>query len=137
MIGNRIKELYKALKLTQAQFADIVGVSHSAISHIQSGKNKPSKRLLIAIYAKFPQTNTVWLETGKGEMFVEKEIAGVKESSPGYNACYADPVFKEICRLYHDVPGDLKQEILEYIQFKQSLKQGKPVSGAKRGKRSA
>jgi transcriptional regulator with XRE-family HTH domain len=121
MIGNRIKELYKALQLTQYQFADIVGVSHSAISQIQSGKNKPSKRLLIAIYAKFPRINPAWLESGKGEMFIKDEFPEVvREKAPRYGIpenCPADPVCQQICIYCMGLPPDDRKTTLSLLEI--------------------
>jgi transcriptional regulator with XRE-family HTH domain len=147
MIGKNIKELYNALGITQYQFAKMVGYTHSAISLLESGKTKkPSRGLIAAICSiKWPghgYVNRDWLLTGKGKMFIDEPASAVSESWKGYyhydeSVCKAHPICQEICKLCHETPDDLKKEILEYIQFKQSLKPKRSVTGAKRGRRSA
>jgi len=66
---TRIHRLIGSENLTPTKFADIIGVQRSAISHILSGRNKPSFDLIQKILTKFPRINAEWLITGKGEMY--------------------------------------------------------------------
>lgn len=65
----RINKLIGSENLTPTKFADIIGVQRSAISHILSGRNKPSFDLIQRILTKFPRINAEWLIVGKGEMY--------------------------------------------------------------------
>lgn len=58
---NRIEQLIEALGVTQKEFANQIGVSTATLSHISSGRNKPSLDLVMAILAKHPNVNTDWL----------------------------------------------------------------------------
>lgn len=144
MIAKNIKELYDALKITQYHLAKMTGYTHSNFSRLESGKIKPSRKLIAAICSiNWPghgYVNQDWLLTGKGKMFIDEPALKAKQSQAGYyydaSICKAHPICQEICKLCHDTPDDLKQEILEYIQFKQSLKPKRSVTGAKRGRRS-
>ncbi len=71
-IGKRIKELRKALGLTQTAFAEKLGRSKRSIQEWESGRNEPSERVLRLIEQTF-NVNPEWLREGKGEMFIEKE----------------------------------------------------------------
>ena len=66
---TRIHRLIGSENLTPTKFADIIGVQRSAISHILSGRNKPSFDLIQRILTKFPRVNAEWLIVGKGEMY--------------------------------------------------------------------
>ena len=70
MIGNRIKEVRKALGKTQQDFADTIGLKRNTIAGYEVGDVTPSPRTIVAICDKF-SVNQYWLETGEGEMFVE------------------------------------------------------------------
>ncbi|NPA38031.1 MAG: helix-turn-helix transcriptional regulator [Chlorobi bacterium] len=74
-IRDRIKKLLRDKNLTSAGFADIIGVQRSGISHILSGRNKPSLDVLNKILLSFPDISGDWLITGKGDMY-KKEITG-------------------------------------------------------------
>jgi transcriptional regulator with XRE-family HTH domain len=54
--------------ISPIQFASIIGVQRSGISHILSGRNKPSLDFIQKILAKFPDINADWLVQGIGEM---------------------------------------------------------------------
>jgi transcriptional regulator with XRE-family HTH domain len=55
--------------MNPTRFADKIGVQRSSISHILSGRNKPSYDFLVRIMDGFPQLNAEWLLTGKGKMY--------------------------------------------------------------------
>ncbi len=62
---DRFRILLKDLKLSPAEFADRIGVQRSSISHIISGRNKPSVDFLEKILSVFPDIDIYWLITGK------------------------------------------------------------------------
>lgn len=66
---KRLQKIIDAEKITPARFAELLGVQRSAISHILSGRNKPSFDLIHKIITKFPRINADWLITGNGEMY--------------------------------------------------------------------
>lgn len=76
---KRIKSLISVKNLSPSQFADLLGVQRSNISHILSGRNKPSLDFILKITEHFPSVSIEWLLNGKGEMFLlgEKEIGRI------------------------------------------------------------
>jgi transcriptional regulator with XRE-family HTH domain len=51
--------------LNAAEFADRIGVQRSSISHILSGRNKPSIDFLEKIKTAFPEADLNWLVSGR------------------------------------------------------------------------
>lgn len=78
-MNERIKELRKALGLTQAEFGEKLGVKPSTVTNYESGLRAPSDAMLVSICREYG-VNEVWLRTGIGPMLVprtrEEEIAG-------------------------------------------------------------
>jgi len=72
LIGDKILNLRKTLKLTQEALAQQLGVSQQHISHIENGTKRASRPLIKHLCLLFNTTET-WLSTGKGEMFVSAE----------------------------------------------------------------
>ncbi len=74
-IGDRIKEVRKALNYTQQRFADELGLKQNTVATYEMNKTVPSERTLMDIQEKF-RVNITWLKTGEGEMFnpIEKEV---------------------------------------------------------------
>ncbi|GGG64945.1 helix-turn-helix domain-containing protein [Epilithonimonas arachidiradicis] len=71
--NDRITKVIEYTELTPAEFAEDINVQRSSISHIISGRNKPSLDFITKIKAKFPELEWEWLITGSGEMLVNKE----------------------------------------------------------------
>ena len=71
---NRIKEIRKALNLTQQEFADRLNVKRGAIANYEVGKNNPSNTTISLICRVF-DVDEVWLRTGQGEMFRQRTRA--------------------------------------------------------------
>lgn len=67
---NRIKAIRNALKLSQREFGEKLGVSRDVISNIEYGRVLP-KKLLLRHICQLYKINEHWLETGEGEMFDE------------------------------------------------------------------
>jgi len=79
MLGKRFKELRKELKLTQVALAKRMKVNPSAISQLESGKNRPSMENMLFLWKTFG-VDLHWLITGEGTMFgnEKKELAASK-----------------------------------------------------------
>jgi len=75
---NRIKSLISVKNLTASQFADLLGVQRSNISHLLSGRNKPSLDFVLKIMDHFPNLSMLWLMKGQGEMFAIQDISTTK-----------------------------------------------------------
>ena len=67
-LNERISKVIEYSHLTPSEFADEIDVQRSSISHITSGRNKPSLEFIIKIKSRFPEILWDWLVTGEGEM---------------------------------------------------------------------
>ncbi|WP_340063109.1 helix-turn-helix transcriptional regulator [Ascidiimonas aurantiaca] len=73
---KRLEKIIGYYELSASAFADKVGVQRSSISHIISGRNKPSLDFIMKIIEAFPEVDLYWLLMGKGTFpTVEKKIA--------------------------------------------------------------
>ncbi len=77
--NDRITKVIEFSELSPAEFAEEIGVQRSSISHIISGRNKPSLDFITKIKSKFPDIEWNWLITGTGEMLISKEEAKIVE----------------------------------------------------------
>ncbi len=66
---DRINLLMRAKNLTAKQFAEEIGVQPSGMSHILSGRNKPSLDFIMKVINRFPEIDIHWLLHGTGEMY--------------------------------------------------------------------
>ena len=86
MIGERIKELRKALRLTQAAFAERIGIRQNSVALLEMGRNTPSDQTVAFICREF-RVNEEWLRTGAGDMFVPTPASIVDELAEEYHLC--------------------------------------------------
>ena len=64
-IVKRIIQILEEQQLSSSAFADTIGVQRSSISHVLSGRNKPSLEFIIKTVRAFPAYSTDWLLFGK------------------------------------------------------------------------
>ncbi|GAB3786729.1 helix-turn-helix transcriptional regulator [Spirosoma horti] len=76
-INDKIKQILLDKNLTPSYFADEIGVQRSSISHILSGRNRPSFDIIQKIIRRFPELGYEWI--------MEEESQQVNQStSSGY-----------------------------------------------------
>lgn len=63
-ILDRIKMVMKMNQLNAASFADKIGVQRSSVSHVLTGRNKPSLDFIEKMLNQFPKVNASWLISG-------------------------------------------------------------------------
>lgn len=69
-MNDRIKELRKAMNLSQEKFGELLGITKSGVSDIESGRRKATDQHVIMLANN--GVSEEWLRTGKGSMFIPK-----------------------------------------------------------------
>ena len=84
---ERLIQLLDLEQLSPSKFADLIGVQRSSISHIISGRNKPSFDFLQKTLRAFPGLNASWLLLGEGTMYEQmgRKVAGNLFDTPDSN----------------------------------------------------
>ena len=82
LLAERVKEVMEDLGYTPSSFADTIDVPRPIISHILSGRNKPSLDVIQKILMRFSELNPWWLLTGTGTMkqlnlFSDQELEAI------------------------------------------------------------
>lgn len=103
MIGQRIKERRKELKITQTQIQQETSISSGNLSCIENGKYLPSAVALLEL-SKILDCSVDWLLTGK--------------SSISNNSIFLDTEEKELLNGFRELPEDDREELLCLMQMK-------------------
>lgn len=139
---ERIIKFLSINNLTSTKFADMVGVQRSSISHILSGRNKPSFDFIEKMLIAYPDLNAQWLITGKGNMNTnqpslfnndekriitaqESNIHEIKDNSEGKIDSEKD--LKQSTKEFNNtanIPSDIERVIIFYTNG--SFKEYKP-----------
>ena len=64
----RLSKIMSYYGLSASAFAELIQVQKSSISHVLSGRNKPSLDFILKLNAAFPDLSLYWLLNGVGEM---------------------------------------------------------------------
>lgn len=78
---EKLLKLMKYEKLSSSRLAEILEIQPSSISHILSGRNKPSFDFLVKILRRFPTLNPDWLLLDSDQMYRQcDESAALKDN---------------------------------------------------------
>lgn len=79
LIKDRIAHIIRAKNLTATQFAEMMQIQPSNVSHLLSGRNKPSLDFLIKLKDVFPEYSFDWIILGKKPITLSERPQSVKE----------------------------------------------------------
>jgi transcriptional regulator with XRE-family HTH domain len=63
---KRLEIILDYYNLSASAFADKINVQRSSLSHLLSGRNKPSLDFIIKVIEIFPEVDLYWILNGKG-----------------------------------------------------------------------
>ena len=131
---EKLLNLMKSEQLTASKLAELLDIQPSGISHILSGRNKPSFDLVQKILRRFPRVNPDWLLLDKDEMYrtidIEpqpatsqsistEELDGTMQQSPASvmtapatNSINASTSAQQIAAAYAPKSGNVKRVIV-------------------------
>ena len=78
--SNRLKTIIEFFGESASSFSEKIEAQRSSISHIISGRNKPSLDFILKILKTYPDISLYWLLNGKGKMIENKTVSSI--SSP-------------------------------------------------------
>lgn len=78
---DRIQKIIENYNLTSNSFAHEIEVNRSTISHILTGRNKPSIEVVQKILKRFNSISSDWLLLGNGNMEISNNNNNVQSKS--------------------------------------------------------
>ena len=127
-IGNRIKELRKALGMNQTEFGDSLFSKQSTVTGWERGIRYPSNNIINSICTLY-NVNESWLRDGSGPMFLEKSIDEELAEFFGSISGLDDGFKKRFIRILAELPPDW-WEILEAAVIREAEKNKAPEDPA-------
>jgi len=94
--AKRIKKIILFYGISAAQLADKIGVQRSSISHLLSGRNKPSLDFVMKIVKAYDAIDLYWLLNGKGRFpKLDKSETAILEASEEIKKPQSDLLLSE------------------------------------------
>jgi transcriptional regulator with XRE-family HTH domain len=78
---KRLEIILEYYSLNASSFADKIGVQRSSLSHLLSGRNKPSLDFILKIIDIFPDVDLYWILNGRGSFPRKVEQLGRREKT--------------------------------------------------------
>ena len=113
-MNERIKELRKALGLTQQEFSDKIGVKRNTIAQYESGRNAPIDAVISLICREF-NVSEEWLRTGTGDMWVKVDADQELQDIFAQITLSGDELITRIIKSYWHLSDDDKASIRKLI----------------------
>jgi DNA-binding XRE family transcriptional regulator len=63
---EKLEKILAYFQLSASAFADKIGVQRSSLSHLLSGRNKPSLEFAVKVAETFPEVDLYWFLMNKG-----------------------------------------------------------------------
>lgn len=118
--GERVKQVRKSLGLTMEKFGERLGVTKTAISLIESGKNNVTDANVKSICREF-NVDYIWLATGDGEMFAhmsrEELVADIVGKAIGSDNVTAQSAFIALGELDESEWDVIKKVVLRMAEL--------------------
>jgi transcriptional regulator with XRE-family HTH domain len=111
---KRLEIILDYYGLNASSFADKIGVQRSSLSHLLSGRNKPSLDFILKILDVFPDVDLYWILNGKGTFPKNTEQINKKEN-----------VFEEVVK--QNIPAPLNNESIPENLFSE-IKNTNPIN---------
>lgn len=108
----RLKQLLEHLGMASSAFAQSIDVNRSSISHLLSGRNKPSLDVIIKILERYPEVNLYWLLNGKGELATKPNPEPVDKQDPMQTA--PSEVISKLVGNQDVAQGDVERIVIFY-----------------------
>lgn len=117
--AKRLNILMDYYEISAALLAEKIEVQRSSISHILSGRNKPSLEFVLKILKAFPEVELYWLLNGVGHF--PKQIE-TKEASPTLFSSVETPEVKKnepkpaVRQINHEIENERKENSDQEIE---------------------
>jgi len=82
---KRLEMILDYYGINASAFADKIGVQRSSLSHLLSGRNKPSLDFILKILDVYPEVDLYWILNGKGNFPKNNEISSPLEPTTSFS----------------------------------------------------
>ena len=107
-IKDRLAHILRAKNLTASQFAELMEIQPSNVSHLLNGRNKPSLDFLMKLKEIFPEYSFDWIIMGKKPITINE----------------ANPVVNDNQEIKFD--DDIEARVIEFDDIDEHINEQKP-----------
>jgi len=90
--SKRLQKIIDFYDLNATSFSEKITFNRSTISHLLSGRNKPSLEFVIKVLEAFPEVDLYWLLNGKGSFPTDSIKQSPKNNSSSSKSDTPEPI---------------------------------------------
>lgn len=115
--SERLRSIRRTLKMTQAEFADIINSSNGHVSDMEKGRKNITDSTMDLLELK-KNVSIEWLKTGEGEMF--RQLPEEDETAAYVSDLLEDPenplyiIIKEIMHTYDELSPKSQEALRDF-----------------------
>ena len=120
---KRLEIILDYYSINASTFADKIGVQRSSLSHLLSGRNKPSLDFILKILEEYPDVDLYWILNGKGnfpkngdtDLVVENSITPelkLNHTTPTASSSIPENLFSQNKNDEESLPPNVESEII-------------------------
>lgn len=111
-MNNRFKEIREKLGFSQEKFGEIIGLSKSGISNIESGQRNVTDKHIKLLCSEL-NINPDWLRTGEGKMFNESDEFSLDEYAKQNKLTALE---FDILKTYMELDSDVRKNLMSNLK---------------------
>ncbi len=109
---DRIRKIRKEANLTQAKFAERLGLKRNTIATYETGKSEPMDNIIVSICREFG-INEEWLRFGTGPMFVQPDTFSLDDFVKSKGATDLE---LEIMKTYFELDPKIRKTAMDHFK---------------------
>lgn len=109
LLKDRLAHILRAKNLTASQFAELMKIQPSNVSHLLNGRNKPSLEFLIRLKEVFPEYSFDWIIMGKKPITINEPNPGVSGENELKFENTSDNIVDEFVSFDDDIDDEVKE----------------------------
>ncbi len=118
--SKKLNQIFEYYNLNASSFADKIGVQRSSLSHLLSGRNKPSLDFILRIVDIFPEVDLYWI--------LKNEGAFPKDNTPPTPTIIQKEIFEEDVLPSEDLFSTIDHKVIETTPTPSITETSLPIS---------
>jgi transcriptional regulator with XRE-family HTH domain len=120
---KRLELILEYYTLSASGFADKIGVQRSSLSHLLSGRNKPSLDFILKIIAVFPEVDLYWILNGSGNFPKTDSDKSIRQEAEKLDVAPLTPISEN--KIQENLFANFENELLNSEDLRKIVPQEK------------
>lgn len=114
--AKRLQQILDYYGISATEFAQNLSINRSTISHLLSGRNKPSLDVVMKVLEAYPEVELYWLLNGTGNFpSTATYVDNPKPTTSNFSKKMSPPLVKDLDRSLDPEPGKTIERVVIFF----------------------